>query len=194
MNSLNTLQIRVWYLFQVSVGTRAATMQRRAHVVEDQEETRWFSTFEKLHHNGVIEIIYRRPPDVLGNVFFLKRSRIRSYGIENKITPRQSIVFVIRAESKLSAGVTFIYLAYKRAHVLLYSSWLRNKHKPISVTKLEARHYLDNSDRRSNFRGRYAQVARCLLARYIHRKYRLNYVCRWHRRIYRTCTGDLYLA
>lgn len=83
---LNTLEIHVGYLLQVSIGTRAPTMQRRAHIVEDQEETRWFPAFEKLHHDGIIEIIYRRPPDVLGNVFFLKRSRIRAYGIENKIT------------------------------------------------------------------------------------------------------------
>lgn len=37
----------------------------------------------------------------------------------------------------------------------------------INVTKLEARHCPDDLDGRSNFRERYAQVARDLLTRYI---------------------------
>lgn len=52
-------------------------MERRAHIVKYQEEAGWPLVLQKLHYDSVIEIFYRGPPDIFGNVFFLKQEEIQ---------------------------------------------------------------------------------------------------------------------
>src|SRR4051812_40230411 len=71
--TLQTLQNRhKTYLLKVSISVCSHVVQGCTHVIQNRKNAWWFRALYKFAHNLIVEIVNRRPPYPLLNIFLLQ--------------------------------------------------------------------------------------------------------------------------